>query len=79
MYTNTKVLEITDAGVTVETRDGVRQIPADMVVMAIGSRSNKKLADELSEKHNVTVVGDADTVGKALDGIMNAYDAALSM
>jgi NADH:flavin oxidoreductases, Old Yellow Enzyme family len=79
MYTNTKVLKITEKGVTVETADGTKDIPAGMVVMAIGSRPNKSLADALSEKYRVTIVGDADKVGKALDGIMNAYDTALAI
>jgi hypothetical protein len=40
-----------------------------------GSRSNNALAKELEGKYPVTVVGDADTVGKALDGIDAAYKA----
>jgi len=79
MYTNTKVLKITEKGVTVQTADGTEDIPADMVIMAIGSRSNRSLADALSDRFKVTVVGDADKVGKALDGIMNAYETALTM
>lgn len=79
MLVNTKVLEITDTDVTVETETGKRAIPADIVALAIGSRSNKALAQELEKDFNVTVVGDADTVGKALDGINAAYKAALTL
>lgn len=75
----TKVLEITDNGVRVDAPDGEKLIPADMVVMAIGSRSNKALAEKLKDRYKVTVIGDADTVGKALDGINAAYKAALEI
>lgn len=76
---NTRVLEITDSGVTVESEGQQRTIPADMVVLAIGSRSNAALAGELSRNFRVSVVGDAATVGKALDGIDAAYRTALSL
>jgi 2,4-dienoyl-CoA reductase-like NADH-dependent reductase (Old Yellow Enzyme family)/thioredoxin reductase len=76
---NTKVLKIEEDGVVVENSGGQRKIPADLVVLAIGSRSNTALAEELKRNFKVTVVGDADTVGKALDGIDAAYRAALEI
>jgi 2,4-dienoyl-CoA reductase-like NADH-dependent reductase (Old Yellow Enzyme family)/thioredoxin reductase len=79
LYTNTKVLAITDAGVKVEMDGMATDIVADMVVLAIGSRSNSELAQELKKHHKVTIVGDAGTVGKALDGINAAYKTALSL
>jgi len=79
MLVNTKVLAITDTGVTVETPEGKRDLPADFIVMAIGSRSNTALAQELQKHFPVTIIGDAQTVGKALDGINAAYQAALAL
>jgi NADPH-dependent 2,4-dienoyl-CoA reductase/sulfur reductase-like enzyme len=79
MLTNTKVLEIRDDGVVVEENGTSRTLPADLVVMAIGSRPNAALAKELEDKYPVTVVGDAFAVGKALDGINAAYKAALEL
>jgi 2,4-dienoyl-CoA reductase-like NADH-dependent reductase (Old Yellow Enzyme family)/thioredoxin reductase len=76
---NTKVLAIADTGVKVATTDGEKDIPADLVVLAIGSRSNSALAQELAKQFPVTVVGDAQAVGKALDGINAAYQAALAL
>jgi NADPH-dependent 2,4-dienoyl-CoA reductase/sulfur reductase-like enzyme len=76
---NTKVLEIADHDVIVE-HNGIQQlISADLVVMAIGSRSNKQLFEQIENKYKVTVVGDAGSVGKALDGIDAAYHAALEI
>jgi 2,4-dienoyl-CoA reductase-like NADH-dependent reductase (Old Yellow Enzyme family)/thioredoxin reductase len=76
---NTKTLEITENGVLTE-KNGIRRlIPADLVVLASGSRSNNALAKELEGKYPVTVVGDAFAVGKALDGIDAAYKAALEL
>lgn len=76
---NTKTLEITDHGVLTEKNGIQRLIPADLVVVASGSRSNAALAKELEDKYPVTVVGDAFAVGKALDGIDAAYQAALEL
>ena len=76
---NTRVLEITERGVTVENAGAAREIPADMVVLAIGSRPVTALAEELKQEFPVTVVGDAATVGKALDGIDAGYRAGLAI
>lgn len=76
---NTKVLEIGAENVTVES-DGVqRAIPADLVILAIGSRSNDALGAHLAQSHAVSIIGDAHMVGKALEGIDEAYRCALSL
>ena len=46
---------------------------------AAAAELRTKLAAELAKKHKLVVVGDADTVGKALDGIDAAYRAALAI
>jgi len=43
--TNTKAKEITPAGVIAETVDGIQEIPADTVVLALGSKSYNPLAE----------------------------------
>lgn len=48
-YTNTKVLEIKEKSVLVETPDGEKELPCDCVVLAMGYKPNTKLADELEE------------------------------
>jgi uncharacterized FAD-dependent dehydrogenase len=76
---NTKTLEIHGKRRSDREKRHSRLIPADLVVLASGSRSNNALAKELEGKYPVTVVGDAFAVGKALDGIDAAYKAALEL
>ncbi len=46
-YTNTKVLEIKENAVVVDTPAGEKEIPCDCVVLAMGYKPESKLADEL--------------------------------
>lgn len=79
VYTDTKVLEIKEKSVVVERKAEVCELPADLVVLAIGSRSERKLVDALDQTYPVKVLGDAVQVGKALDGILSAYQAAMEI
>lgn len=76
-YVNSKVLEIKDSTIVIETLEGKKELEASQVVLAIGSRSNKSLAKTLENQYKITVIGDASVVGKALDGINLAYKTAL--
>ncbi|MDT3425872.1 2,4-dienoyl-CoA reductase-like NADH-dependent reductase (Old Yellow Enzyme family)/thioredoxin reductase [Paenibacillus forsythiae] len=79
VHVNSKVLEITDTHVIIETEEGQQALPAALVVLAIGSKSNNALVSELGDKHSVKVIGDAAVVGKALEGINLAYKTALAI
>lgn len=46
-FVNTKVLEIKENSVLVETPEGQKELPCDCVVLAMGYKPNTKLADEL--------------------------------
>lgn len=46
-YTSTKVLEIKEKSVVVETPEGQKELPCDSVVVAMGYKPNATLADEL--------------------------------
>ncbi|MNN61557.1 NADH oxidase [compost metagenome] len=78
-YVNSKVLEITNTSVIIETENGAQSLPASLVVLAIGSRSNNSLTSELGSKYSIKVLGDASVVGKALEGINPAYKTALEI
>lgn len=79
MFEQTSTLAIGESGVQVE-HDGRRwTIPADMVVIASGSRPDTRLADCLQGGCELHIVGDAYHAGKALDGIDQAYRIALSI
>lgn len=79
IYANTKVVEIKDDSVVVETADGPLEIPADLIVLAVGSTPNNQLAGKVSDQIPTSVIGDAVLVGKALEGINTAYAVALEI
>ncbi len=76
-YTDSKVISIQKNAVTVEQPDGTQKsIPADTVVLAIGSRSENKLAEQLKDKiADLVVIGDAVKPRKAMDAIREAKEA----
>jgi NADPH-dependent 2,4-dienoyl-CoA reductase/sulfur reductase-like enzyme len=53
-YTNTKVLEIKEKSVLVETADGQKELPCDCVVLAMGYKPDDTLANEL-EQANIKI------------------------
>lgn len=79
VHANSRVLEITDSGVIIENQEGQKTLPANIVVLAVGSKSNISLQEELKARYRTTVIGDAFAVGKALDGINHAYKTALKI
>jgi pyruvate/2-oxoglutarate dehydrogenase complex dihydrolipoamide dehydrogenase (E3) component len=76
IYTNSKVVEINENEVVVETESGRKNIAASQVVSAIGSKPHIPFSHSIMDKYNVELVGDAKTVGKALEGIQDAFDTA---
>ncbi|MDP2659720.1 MAG: FAD-dependent oxidoreductase [Dehalococcoidia bacterium] len=72
-----RVLEITSSGVVYE-KDGARQtVDADTVVLAVGARAEKRLAEDLENKVEVYSVGDCVRARKALDAIYEGAKVAL--
>ncbi len=79
--TATRVLEITPQGVTVETADGGRQdIPADTVVLGVGSQSHHPLSESL-ERLGIpcTTAGDADQVATAFEAMHSGFKAGMAI
>jgi len=78
--TNTRAKEITPAGVIAETADGMQEIPADTIVLALGSRSYNPLG-ELCKTKGIPckVVGDARQIGKAFDAIHEGHNVACGL
>lgn len=78
--TNTKAKEITPVGVVVETADGLQEIPADTVVLALGSRPYNPL-EEVCKKKGIPckVIGDAGRIAKAFDAIHEGYNVACGL
>lgn len=73
----TKVLEVRSDGVLVENAGSQKVIPADTVILAVGSRSNNELYLALQGKiESLSIIGDAAKPRKVLDAIHDAYAEA---
>ena len=76
----TKLLEITDDAVMVETDKGRESIPADTVVMAVGVASENPLSKELEENGiEVITIGDAKAPRKITEAIREGFQEALKV
>ena len=71
VYTNAKVVKITDKNITIETEGQEKTLPVDTVVKSIGYNPRNK-----EEKATFHVIGDAAKVGNLKDVIWTAYDLA---
>ena len=78
---NTKVVGINAEGVQVETLDGAKTIPADVVVAAFGQKQNLSLADAINYKYPIrtTIIGDCMNPAKAGAAIREGFYAAMSI
>ncbi len=79
IFTNTKVLEITEDSVIVDTNGTEKVIPAETVVLAFGYKPNNKLADDIKDLCEVKVIGGSVKTGNALEATGNALDAILEI
>jgi len=77
---NTKLLEIRDDSVLVETEEGEQSIPADTVVLAVGAVPVDDLAREIAgDGIEVITIGDATAPRKMSDAILEGFEAALNL
>ena len=71
---NTTVTEITENSVKVKGKTEM-EIPADTVVLAIGTKSDDQLAGELANAgFEVKVIGDAANVGTVMEAIEQGFE-----
>jgi len=71
-----QVKEINETGIVGELDGQEEIIKADTVVMAIGSRPNQELADQLGGDYELVVVGDAKQPRKIVYAVHEGYEAA---
>ncbi|WP_249670610.1 oxidoreductase [Cellulomonas wangleii] len=77
LVTSTRVKEITDDGVLVEGPDGPATLPADTIVLALGSRPRTDLLTELTAAGlPVEAVGDCVQPAKVGEAVNNGYALA---
>lgn len=75
--TRSKVIEITESGVTVETEAGPQEIQADTVVLALGLCPENKLLEKLRRTgRKVISIGDCAAPRKIMDAIWEGYRKA---
>ncbi|MBF0689683.1 MAG: FAD-dependent oxidoreductase [Cellulomonas sp.] len=80
LLTGTRVREITDDGVLVEGPDGPATLPADTVVLALGSRPRTDLLTELTAAGiPVQAVGDCVEPAKVGEAVNRAYALAAQL
>ncbi|MEJ2724758.1 MAG: FAD-dependent oxidoreductase [Deltaproteobacteria bacterium] len=80
ILTGTKATEITAEGVKIEKEGRHDLVPADSVVIAVGSRPDSKIVNALQNiVPEVLVVGDAKEPRNALEAIKEGFLAALSV
>lgn len=77
---NTRLLRIEKDMVSAETPTGIEQIPADMVVLATGSRSLDILSKEtMNSGIRTFIIGDAKEPRKIGDAVREGFDSALKV
>ncbi len=80
IMTGTKATGVRPDGLEIEREDGSDFLPADTIVIAAGSRSENRLADEIEKLvPEVYMIGDAKDPRKALDAIREGYLTGLEI
>jgi 2,4-dienoyl-CoA reductase (NADPH2) len=76
----TKLVEITKDSVIVDTELGRESIPADTVIIAVGSQSVDNLVKEVKrDRIEVITIGDAKEPRKITDAVREGFDMALKV
>ncbi|BBF42705.1 2,4-dienoyl-CoA reductase [NADPH] [Lachnospiraceae bacterium KM106-2] len=77
VMTNSKVKELKNGVLSVDTIEGRKEIPCDTVVLAVGYKEENNLYEELQfEVPELYVLGDAKKVANIMYGIWDAFEVA---
>lgn len=82
VMTDTKCLRINPASVVVDHNGEEKELPADNVVIAVGSKSNDgQWAKDICASRNIplTIIGDASEARRAVQAIHEGFDAAYAV
>jgi len=79
VHLNTKLVEIKDGAVVVESGGKISTIPCDTAVIAIGLESVNTLAGKLQGKVDVKVIGDATKPRHIIQATSEARDTVLAL
>lgn len=69
VYTNAKLIKVSEKDITIDVNGEEKILPVDTVVTSIGYNASNK-----ESKENFHVIGDALKVGNLMDAIWKAYD-----
>lgn len=80
MYKLSKVLEIKPGAVVIEDAEGVKELPADSVIIAAGAKPDQDLYQAVKDKlPKVDIIGDAVKVGRIPMSMRAGYTLAASI
>lgn len=80
MLTETKAVEIKKNAVVVETPEGRKEIDCDTAILAVGTKPNNGLFDELKGKvKEIYKIGDCVKPRKAIDATAEAFELSLKI
>jgi 2,4-dienoyl-CoA reductase (NADPH2) len=79
MLTEVKVVEIRDGGVVVEVEGERKILECDTAVLAVGTKPNDGLINELEGRVELYTIGDCSKPAKALEAIRDAAEVALKI
>jgi 2-enoate reductase len=74
-----RLTSINDKGaLVIDTKTGIeKQLEADNIIMSVGFRPNKSIADQLSDiSYEIYELGDGHSVGNILTAVWGAYEVA---
>jgi 2,4-dienoyl-CoA reductase (NADPH2) len=80
IFTASRAVEINPQGIKIETEQGTETLPADSMVIAVGSKPENKLAANLGKwVSEVYAIGDAKEPRNALDAIKDGFLTGLKI
>lgn len=77
--TNTKLIEVIDKGIVVETPDGKQEIECDTVLLAMGWSPDAKQGEDFSDLCRVITIGDSNECRNIQGATSKAYEAVASI
>ncbi|MEA4892102.1 MAG: FAD-dependent oxidoreductase [Peptococcaceae bacterium] len=82
LMTDSRVCAVDEKGVTIEKKDGGKEVvAADTVITAFGRKPEEALIQALRSRYNIktTVIGDAEKAAKAGNAIRSGFYAAMAV
>lgn len=81
LMTNSKIVKFTEGCVTVETSDGIKEVKADTIVLALGMKTDTGFTDKIYEKYGykMRMIGDCVKPGKVGSAIRDGYYAGATV